>query len=178
MNSRALSGLSVIATMLLATFSGICQGLEEDKEQPIQIVADKAVRDEQAGETRYEGNVILTQGSLQIISDQLIIYHDQQSADVIVAIGSPATLVQQPAPEQSPVAAEAERIEYIRSEDLIRLLNNARVEQDGSILSGKQIDYLVTERKVRAAGAADGEGESRVEVVIPPENLRGDAQSD
>ena len=178
MNNRATSRLSVIATIAFVTFSGVSQGLEEDKDQPIQIVADRAVRDEQAGETRYEGNVILTQGSLEIISDLLIIYHDQQSADVIVALGSPATLVQQPAQDQSPVDAEADRIEFIRSEDLIRLVNNARVAQDGSTLSGKQIDYLVSERKVRAVGAGIGEGETRVEVVIPPENLRGDAQDD
>ena len=45
--------------------------------------------------------------------------------------------------------------------------------QDGSTLSGRQIDYLVSQRTVRAAGTPDAEGTGRVEVVIPPENLRG-----
>ena len=59
--------------------------LDSDKEQPIQIVADVAVRDEVAGETRYEGNVVLTQGSLQITADKLSIQHSDSGADRIVA---------------------------------------------------------------------------------------------
>lgn len=146
--------------------------LDSDKEQPIQIVADVAVRDEVAGETRYEGNVVLTQGSLQITADKLSIQHSDSGADRIIATGSPATLIQQPTPDQTPVDASAQRIEYIRSEDLVRLLEDARIAQNGSTLSGNQIDYLVSQRSVRAAGTPGALGEGRVEVVIPPENLR------
>ncbi|MDA9710830.1 lipopolysaccharide transport periplasmic protein LptA [Luminiphilus sp.] len=146
--------------------------LDSDREQPIQIVADVAVRDEVAGETRYEGNVVLTQGSLQITAEKLSIQHTESGADRIVATGSPATLIQQPTPDQTPVDASAQRIEYIRSEDLVRLLENARIAQNGSTLSGNQIDYLVSQRSVRAKGTPGASGEGRVEVVIPPEILR------
>ncbi len=146
--------------------------LDSDREQPIQIVADVAVRDEVAGETRYEGNVVLTQGSLQITADKLSIQHTESGADRIVATGSPATLIQQPTPDQTPVDASAQRIEYIRSEDLVRLLENARIAQNGSTLSGNQIDYLVSQRSVRAKGTPGASGGGRVEVVIPPEILR------
>ena len=146
--------------------------LDSDREQPIQIVADVAVRDEVAGETRYEGSVVLTQGSLQITADKLSIQHTESGADRIVATGSPATLIQQPTPDQTPVDASAQRIEYIRSEDLVRLLENARIAQNGSTLSGNQIDYLVSQRSVRAKGTPGASGEGRVEVVIPPEILR------
>jgi len=81
-------------------------------------------------------------------------------------------LVQTPAPDQAPVDASANRIEYIRSQDLVKLIDEARIAQNGSILSGDQIDYLVNERRVRAAGNASPAGSGRVEVVIPPENLR------
>jgi len=39
-------------------------------------------------------------------------------------------------------------------------------------LSGDRIEYLVTQKKVKAAGSTSSRGEGRVEVVIPPENLR------
>ena len=55
--------------------------------RPIQIEADIAVRDEGAGETRYEGNVILTQGSLRITAELISIKHDSAAADKIVATG-------------------------------------------------------------------------------------------
>ena len=115
---------------------------------------------------------MLTQGSLQITADKLSIQHTESGADRIVATGSPATLIQQPTPDQTPVDASAQRIEYIRSEDLVRLLENARIAQNGSTLSGNQIDYLVSQRSVRAKGTPGASGEGRVEVVIPPEILR------
>ena len=165
----------VVSVLMLLPAS--THALDSDREQPIQIVADVAIRDEIAGETRYEGNVVLTQGSLKITADELTILHSTEDADRIIARGNPATLVQQPTPDQPPVDASALRIEYVRSEDLVRLLEDARIAQNGSILSGNQIDYLVSQRTVKAAGGADGPGQGRVEVVIPPENLR-DPSSD
>lgn len=174
MNSPLIRRLWLVvgAWMLLSTSA---QALDSDRQQPIQIVADVAIRDEIAGETRYEGNVVLTQGSLKITADELTILHSTDDADRIVATGQPATLVQQPTPDQPPVDASALRIEYVRSEDLVRLVKDARIAQNGSTLSGNQIDYLVSQRTVKAAGGADGPGQGRVEVVIPPENLRDPA---
>ena len=162
---------------MLMLLPASAQALDSDREQPIQIAADVAIRDEIAGETRYEGSVVLTQGSLKITADELTILHSTENADRIIATGKPATLVQQPTPDQPPVNASALRIEYVRSEDLVRLLEDARIAQNGSTLSGNQIDYLVSQRTVKAAGGADGPGQGRVEVVIPPENLR-DSSSD
>ncbi|MBL6813179.1 MAG: lipopolysaccharide transport periplasmic protein LptA, partial [Luminiphilus sp.] len=123
--------LTVLLTVLGLTFSRWATALDSDRDQPIQIVADLAVRDELAGETRYEGNVVLTQGSLVITADTLSIRHNTDEADKIVATGKPATLVQQPTPDQAPVDASALRIEYVRSQDLVRLLEDARIAQDG-----------------------------------------------
>lgn len=158
--------------LCIACLSSELAALDSDRNQPIQIEADIAVRDESAGETRYEGNVILTQGSLRITADLISIKHDSVAADKIIATGQPATLVQQPASNQMPVDASARQIEYIRSEDLVRLIDEARIAQDGSVLSGDRIEYLVTQKKVRAVGSPGSSGEGRVEVVIPPENLR------
>ena len=119
--------LTVLLTVLGLTFSRWATALDSDRDQPIQIVADLAVRDELAGEARYEGNVVLTQGSLVITADTLSIRHNTDEADKIVATGKPATLVQQPTPDQAPVDASALRIEYVRSQDLVRLLEDARI---------------------------------------------------
>lgn len=170
--NRLIGPFQWALAMVLIGMAPWSAALDSDRDQPIQIVADIAVRDETAGETRYEGNVVLTQGSLRITADTLSIRHNADEADMIVATGQPATLVQQPTPDQAPVDASAMRIEYTRSQDLVRLLEKARIAQNGSTLSGNQIDYLVSERTVRAAGMPGTAGENRVEVVIPPENLR------
>lgn len=161
------SGIYVLATamMLLSTYSS---ALPEDRAQPIRITADSASRDDQAGVTRYQGNVQLEQGSLRINAELISIHHDEKQTDLIVADGQPATMTQTPKVGEGPIRASANRIEYRRSEDLVRLISEANIEQDGATVSGDTIDYLVTEQRV-VASAGDDDSGRRVEVVIPPE---------
>lgn len=171
--SRSLGVLRQLLQMILLV-AGVCVpgqvlALEDDRAQPIRITADRASRDERAGETRYEGNVMLSQGSLQINADSVTVQHTTEQANTIVATGSPATLTQIPNPEQAAVNAEAGRIEYWRDLEKITLTENARIEQDGATVTGVRIDYLVAEQRVQASGEA-GDGQ-RVEVVIPPSAL-------
>ena len=166
---RALSGLFAILV--------VCEAypLPTDRDQPLKITADSAVRDDNAGETRYIGDVALTQGSLTIRADLLTIRHSQASADVVVAEGDPATLSQVPELGKQPVNAQAQQIEYHRLDDKIILRDGARIEQDGAIVTGAVIDYLITRQKVSAMStkqnATSDQSErpkQRVEVIIPP----------
>ena len=145
---------------------------EQQEEQPGD--GEDKMEEDDAEVQDDEGAVDASAG----LDTLMAVSHDEGDADKIVAVGQPATLVQQPAPDQQPVDASADRIVYLRSRDLVRLRGAARISQDGSILSGEQIDYLVTQRKVKAAGSADSAGEGRVEVVIPPENLRRSSADD
>ena len=127
--------------LLLIWIPASVWALDTDREQPIQITADIAIRDEVAGETRYEGNVVLIQGSLKITADTLSVLHESSDADRIIAIGKPARLIQQPAPEQTPVDASALRIDTFDQRSG-PASDDARIAQNGSTLSGDQIDYL------------------------------------
>ncbi len=161
--------------VLLIVLSGATTALPDDRQQEIRISADSAARDDVAGLTRYTGNVLLVQGSLRISADMISVSHDREQTSMIVAEGSPAHLSQLPAIDEAPVEASAERIEYSRSDDLVRLLRGARIEQDGAIVSGETIDYLVSEQRVLAS-AGDADTGKRVEVVIPPEALNEGTQ--
>ena len=152
--------------------ASLAVALPDDRNQPIKITADTATRDERAGETRYAGNVILTQGSMEIHASDLTIMHTAEQADLIVATGNPATMVQQPEVSKSPINAEAMRIEYRRELDKVTLKDNARIEQDGAIVAGAVIHYLVSEQRVQASGDQEDGGGQRVEVIIPSSALQ------
>ena len=139
--------------------------LPGDREQPIRVEADRAVRDERRGFTVYSGSVRLTQGSLEIDADKLTIFHGAEAAERVVARGEPARMRQQPAADEAPIRAAALRITYLTAEERVLLEDDARVEQDGATVSGERIDYLIPQQLVRADGAGDS-GE-RVQVVIP-----------
>jgi len=176
---RAANKLRAMARWLFAAITltsiahpSLLNALPSDRDQPIHISADSAVREESKGETKYSGNVVLTQGSLVIRANSLVIQQDNDpDKTTIVAAGDPATLEQIPAADRAPIIAEAMRMVYRQSEELIRLRDNARIEQDGTVLTGGLIDYLMAEQRVRAV-SDNAEGNQRVEVVIPPSALQ------
>lgn len=164
-----------IAALACALVTTPLAALPDDRDQPIRIEADEALRDEKQGFTRYEGNVKMDQGSLHIEADRITVYHDQREADRIIAEGNPASLQQQPEPDKGLVKAQAGMIEYFKSEDRIRLSQSANIEQDGSIVTGDSIDYYITEQLVRADSDKSRE-DSRVQVVIPAQAVQGDRE--
>jgi lipopolysaccharide export system protein LptA len=168
-----LSGFVLAATLLMVP---VVQALPEDRDQPIRIEADEALRDEKQGFTRYSGNVKMDQGSLHIEADEVTVYHLEQEADKIIARGKPAHFEQQPEPEKGLVRARAETIEYYKNKDRVQLLNNASIEQDGSTVTGDFTEYFISEQRVKADSDRSREG-SRVQVVIPAQAIEKRDQS-
>jgi lipopolysaccharide export system protein LptA len=160
--------LLALSGMLLTT---TVAALPEDRQQPINITADQALRNEKEGFTVYNGNVELQQGSLHITADKITIYRIVEEADKIVAKGRPAQLQQQPEPDKSPVKASAGIIEYYKAEARVRLKQDAQIEQEGSRVSGETIDYFIDEQLIKA-GSNRSKEDSRVEVVIEARALQ------
>jgi len=170
--TRTLLLWSALASMTVAA-------LESDRQQPIRITADSAVRQEQTNVTQYNGNVVLTQGSLIITAEQLRVNQSDPSDTLITATGAPATLQQTPKQDSTPVVANANRIVYRQTKELVQLIDNARIEQQGAIITGASIDYSITEQRVRANSSPNaGNTGQRVEVIIPASMINNGAVDD
>ncbi len=141
-------------------------------DQPIEISADSAVREEPSGKTTYSGDVVLTQGSLEIRADSLIFSFDGDKTTLITAKGNPATLKQQPENADAPIDASATMIEYHEKSERVRLVGQAKILQDGAVIEGSMIEYLVGTQRVMAAGSPETGAPQRVKVTIPPNALR------
>jgi lipopolysaccharide export system protein LptA len=109
----------------------------------------------------------MNQGSMHIEADRVTIYHNEAEADKIVARGRPAKMRQRPDLEKGPVHARALVIEYYQREQKVHLREEARIEQDGAIVTGDSIDYFIAQELVKADSDQAREG-NRVQVVIPP----------
>jgi lipopolysaccharide export system protein LptA len=153
-----------LALSLPALFA---QALPDDRDQPIHITADKALRDEKKGVTIYSGNVLLIQGSMELEADTLTIYHKTESADEIIAEGRPAKMRQQPELDKGIVHAHAGLITYFKVEDRVHLQTDARIEQDGAVVAGDSIDYYIAKQLITAESDQSQKGD-KVVVVIPP----------
>lgn len=167
-HSRLLYNL--VALLLFASNTIIANA--SDADQPIEISADQVTREEPSGLTTYRGSVELRQGSLEIKSDSLVFSFDANGASVITAEGTPATLEQTPTNSTTPINAQANTIEYQETRDRIRLIGDARILQDGAVIEGSTIEYIVSSQRVIAAGSPGGNQPQRVKVTIPPNSLR------
>ena len=54
----------------------------------------------------------------------------------------------------------------------MRLVGNAKILQDGAVIEGNTIEYLVGTQRVIAAGSPETGAQQRVKVTIPPNSLR------
>ena len=157
---------------LLWLLMGPTSALGDDSQYPIEIAADSAVREEPSGKTLYRGDVVLTRGSLHIESNELSFTETDSGSTVIAATGAPASLRQKPSTDAPEVIASADLIEYHETDERVRLIGNARITQDGAVITGSTIDYLIPTQRVIAAGSASGDTQERVKVTIPPNSLR------
>lgn len=164
-----------IAIALSFVTANSALALDSDKKQPIKISANSAERDEKRSITRYQGDVYMSQGSLKITAEEVVISNKGNSVVSITATGQPARFQQQPKKGEDPVIASASTVIYHLQKAQIQLDGGARIVQAGRSVSGDVIDYYIEKQrfsaKSRNSGKKDANGKpkSRVEVVIPVE---------
>ena len=154
------------AALIMVSFN--VQALPEDSQQPIHIRSDSAVKDDKQGLTIYQGNVDITQGTLNIQADKVTIYINNEEVTKIIAVGTPARFKQKPDIDQADVLAKASTIEYRVLEKAITLTDNASLDQQGSTMTGNRIRYDINASRVEANGSDDS---GPITVVIPASNL-------
>jgi len=163
--------------LLLAVVSGPAGALSSDSEQPIEIEADFAELDDEEGTTVYVGNVVVVQGSIRMTGDRLRVnFTPEKDLKEAFLDGRPATFKQTPDKDED-VNGEALKIEYHALENILNLIDKAKVTQGGRLFEGHRINYdtaksIITARSARADQARKDEipkeGSGRVRIVIPP----------
>jgi lipopolysaccharide export system protein LptA len=124
------------------------------------------MRDDKKGLTVYEGDVIINQGTIHIKADKVTVITIGKKVSRIICTGVPAYYQQLPNDEEGLVIARANTIEYQLETDVIQLVENASLEQDGATLRGDRIDYDLKKEMVNARG--DISGKQRIQMFIPP----------
>src|SRR5690554_2654415 len=71
-------------------YTATSSALPDDFDQEVTIVSDSALLDRKTGQVTYSGDVVLTQGTLRIESDQLTVTRKDNVFEKAIAIGNPA----------------------------------------------------------------------------------------
>lgn len=167
------------ATLLLCVCCTPALAERADRNQPVNIEANKGTVDDRNKVHVFEGNVILTQGTLRILSDKLVVTQDAEGFQKGVATsgaGGLARFRQKREGKADFVEGEAERIEYESKSEKARLFNRAWVKSAGDEVHGQFIEYDgYTENYVVNNGsgpAASGAGGGRVSATIQPKSAQ------
>jgi len=162
-SKKPLNKISLITLLLLSVNA---YALESDKTSPILIEASQVDISEKSGVSTYRGDVRLTQGSVKINADSIVVYTQDKKLSRIVANGKPATFSQQPNEQHQRVEASANEVEFTSITGLLILKYDAKLKQGTNSFSSNKIVYD-TVNDIMSATSSE-KSNQRVRAVIQP----------
>ncbi|MFU2135216.1 lipopolysaccharide transport periplasmic protein LptA [Gallibacterium anatis] len=162
------------AFALLALFvSYSANALTGDSEQPINIESDNQSLDLTNNVVTFNTNVVITQGSVKIDADKVVITRPNEKEKVdnkketVDAYGKPVKF-QQKLDNGKMVYGNADKVHYDLGKEFLTLIDNAQLKQEDSRINGDIITYDVKKQQLKA----NGNGNSRVKTILIPNQLK------
>jgi lipopolysaccharide export system protein LptA len=161
------------AVLVLAAAASFAASAERgDREKEIVVGADKMLGDDNTKVLNFDGNVVVTQGSMRMTAAKVIVKEDPQGHKFYVASGAPVTFRQKRDKVDEWVEGFAERAEFDDRDDVLKLYNKARVKSNQNELTGDFISYDMKREVAEVSGAPPGKSApadtGRVKVIILP----------
>jgi len=151
---------------LLLWIPAACFALKSDSHQPMRLEADNVEIDEASGVSLYQGNVVITQGSLKIWADKMWIHRRNGKTEKIVTEGAPTHFRQLMDDDGKEVKGQARRMEVYPGRNQIVLIQDAMLQQEKDRFYNDRIVYDRERALVKAGTSA--QGKQRVRVTIAP----------
>jgi lipopolysaccharide export system protein LptA len=159
----------IVAVVLLAVFPAWAEKADRDK--PTQIEANRMSADDVKRMTIFEGNVILTKGTIAVRAERIVVRQDAEGFQLTSATGAPVRFKQKQDPKEGEkegrwMDGEALRVEIDERKQTIELFDNARVNRGGDEVAGAYI--FVDQRSDFFQVTAGKSGKDRVTAVLQP----------
>lgn len=148
-----------------------------DRDKPISIDADQAQVDDAKQTSTFTGNVVLTQGTMVIRGDKLLVVQDKAGFKHGTAFGRTASFRQKREGLNEYVEGYGERIEYDTRADTVDFFVQARVKRAQDEVRGEHVVYN-SKTEIFQADSKDGlkgDGtQKRVHAVLYPKAQSGE----
>lgn len=168
----------VAAIALLISCTAFAE--KADREKPIDLEADSLMVNDAKKTSTYIGNVILTQGTLMIRAEKLVVREDKNGFQHSTSYGNPTTFKQKQEGKNEFIEGSAQRIEYDGHMDKVQLYTKAWVKRGQDVVHG---DYIMYDASAEYAEVLGGGGDAasadkpkgRVRAVIQPKKTAAPA---
>jgi lipopolysaccharide export system protein LptA len=171
---RRVALLAVLACALTAAAE------RGDREKEIVVGADRLTADDANRTSTFEGNVIVTQGTMRMTAAKVTVKEDSQRHKLYVANGSPVTFRQKRDKVDEWVEGTAQRAEFDDRNDVLKLYEKARVKSNQNEITGDFISYDMKREVAEVSGSPPGKaapantGRVRVIIVPPKKEAEGE----
>lgn len=146
----------------------------DDASKPINIKADSAEINDITGVSVYRGNVKITQGSMQLTGEKVVLETANKKVKKIIAEGDLSTF-RQTTDDGKLINAEAKKMVYKISANEVVLTNNAKLTESGNTFASDRIVFY-TDKEIVSAGSSSGN--DRVNITVFPETIKEEKNSD
>jgi lipopolysaccharide export system protein LptA len=166
-----------LAALLLTAIALPAQAEKADREKPMNIEADRMSMDDIKKIQIFEGNVIVTQGTMQLLTNRLVVTQDADGFQKGVATGGAGGLArfkQKRDNVDEYMEGEAERIDHDTREEKTEFFIRGWVKNGQDEVKGPYISYdALTEKYLVTNGSggqktATGAAQARVRAIIQP----------
>ena len=156
----------------LLLLPGIGVAEKADRDKPTQVEANRMSADDARRLNIFEGNVVVTKGTMTLRADRLVVRQDAEGFQFATATGKPARFRQRqdakPGEKEGIwIDGEALRIELDDKNQKIELFENARVTRGCDEVAGNYI-FVDQRSDFYEVSAGKGAEKGRVKAVIQP----------
>jgi lipopolysaccharide export system protein LptA len=163
-----------VAAAVIAIFLLPAGAEKADRDKPINIEADRVTIDDAKKISVFEGSVVLTQGTMVMRSDRMVVTEDAQGFKHGTAYGNLVKFRQKREGFDEYIEGEAERVEYDGKAERLELFNRAQLKRGDDEVRGSYISFDQPTEFFKVIGAGkDAAGNSkcgRVHAIIQPKN--------
>jgi lipopolysaccharide export system protein LptA len=161
---------ALLAVLCAAALTAPAHAEKADRDKPINLEADTVTLDDIRKVSVYEGNVILSQGTMMLRADRVQVTQSAEGLDKVVATGHPVSFRQKLDGRDEFIEGYASRIEYAGATSQLELIGDARLRRNGDELRGAQISYNANTEFYKVVGqpADAGAPPGRVRAIIRP----------
>lgn len=172
---------SIVLCCLVAFTSHVAWAEKADRDKPIDLEADNLSVNDAKKTSVYTGNVILTQGTLVIHADKLVVREDSEGFQHSTSYGNPTTFRQKMEGKDEYITGSGQRIEYDARLDKVQLYVKAWVKRGEDIVNGDYILYDANSEYAEVIGgpqtATTENPKGRVHAVIQPKSKTAPAKT-
>jgi len=157
--------------------AGLCAALlafpahaeKADREKPVNLEADTVTLDDIKKVSVYQGNVIVSQGTMMLRADRVQVTQNANGLDKVNATGHPVAFRQKMDGRDEYIEGFADRVEFDGVSSQLELIGQARLRRGNDELRGTQISYNANTEFFKVVGQPDAKTPSgRVRAVIRP----------